>query len=76
MEEMSVRDLFDPKPDEDEDDVVEQEPNEESKEKEDTVSKRELRRREKAVHIGRKADTKAKRQKKKMMEKIKVYLIF
>ncbi len=72
MEEMSVRDLFEPKSDEDEDNETEEEENDKGKTNVASVSKRELRRREKAIHIGRKADTRAKREKKKMMEKIKV----
>ena len=66
---MSVADLFEPKAEAEEESEVETE------NKEEALSKRELRRRTEAIHIGRKADTRAKRKAKKLLEKIKVNLI-
>lgn len=37
-----------------------------------SISKRELRRRTESIHKGRKPETKAKREKRKMLEKLKV----
>lgn len=67
LDEMSVADLFETKAESDNDDD-----NEEAEKKEEiSISKRELRRRTEAVNNGRKLDTKAKRDKKKLLEKIK-----
>lgn len=68
LDEMSVADLFEPKADTEEESEVETE----GTTKEETLSKRELRRRTEAIHIGRKADTRAKRTAKKLLAKIKL----
>lgn len=61
---MSIRDLFEPKVVSDESEVEEIE--------DAPVSKRELQRKYDAINNGRKVDTKAKRERKKLLEKIKV----
>jgi hypothetical protein len=72
LEEMSVRELFEPRKKDDEEE--ENKDADESK-NEITISKRELRRRSEKINNGRK-DTKAKREKKKLLEKIKVIQLF
>ena len=72
LDEMSVADLFDPKAGGDEEENGADEDQENMSKEEKELSKRELRRRTEAIHIGRKADTKAKRKQKKLLEKIKV----
>ena len=62
---MSVRELFEPK--------EESEQSEEEEKDEEPVSKRELRRKYDSINNGRKVDTKAKRERKKLLEKIKVF---
>ena len=71
---MSVRDLFESKPEQIEEVASENEDAGSRGKLNDLsgVSNRELRRRVQAIHIGRKADTRAKREKKKMLEKMKV----
>ncbi len=68
---MSVRNLFEFKIESEESEK------EDKQEKEEMpISKRELRRKYDSIHIGRKVDTKAKRERKKILEKIKVCILF
>lgn len=69
LEEMSVRELFEPKTKEDENNN-DSDFNESAEET--VISKRELRRRYESVNNGRKTDTKVKRDRKKLLEKIKL----
>ena len=70
---MSVRELFEPRS---KDEVEEKEEDEgEEVKSEMSISKRELRRRFEKINNGRKAnETKAKREKKKLQEKLKVLI--
>ncbi len=72
LEEMSVRELFEPKS---KDEVEETEEQDGEVKSEMSISKRELRRRFEKINNGRKAnETKAKREKKKLQEKLKVFI--
>lgn len=72
MDEMSVASLFESELPQDKVEEETSEGENHDSKREISISKRELRRRTEAVNNGRKTDTRAKRERKKLLEKIKI----
>ena len=68
LEEMSVKEMFQPGVEEEDESV---EDDEEAKKNEISISKKELKRRLERMKFGRSVESKVKRQKKQLLEKIK-----